>query len=173
MLRDQHVLAVIPARGGSKGLQGKNLAKVGPYSLVEWAIKAARAVDSIDTAVLSTDDDEIAEEAARAGLSCDWRRPEELATDEASNIDVWSHAWLASEATTDRVFEMSVLLQPTSPLRRPDDILRCLEVVAAGASSAITVTSTPGHFTPEKTIVLDADARLDRYLGDGFEAIRQ
>ncbi len=75
MLRDQHVLAVIPARGGRTRLPGKNLAKVGPHSLVEWAVRVERAVEAIDNNVLSSDEDDFADEVLPGHLSIELFQP--------------------------------------------------------------------------------------------------
>ena len=113
------VLAVVPARGGSKGIPRKNLCKVGGMSLIAHAARTARALDWIDRAVLSTDDEEMADEGRRHGLEVPFLRPAELASDTASGVDVWRHAWLESERHYGCRFDLSVLLQPTTPLRRP------------------------------------------------------
>jgi CMP-N-acetylneuraminic acid synthetase len=109
------VLAVVPARGGSKGIPRKNLERVAGYSLVARAAMVARQLPWLDAAVLSTDDEEIAEEGRRYGISVPILRPADLASDTATGVAAWRHAWLASERHFDRQFDCSVLLQPTSP----------------------------------------------------------
>ena len=96
--RNRSVLAVVPARGGSKGIPRKNLAQIGGKSLVAHAAGLVAELDWLDGAVLSTDDHEIAEEGVRHGLSVPFLRPPDLATDTARGVDTWRHAWLASEA---------------------------------------------------------------------------
>jgi CMP-N-acetylneuraminic acid synthetase len=150
------VLAVVPARGGSKGLPGKNLKPVGGISLVGRAARLARSLDWIDHAVLSTDDATIAAEGARHGLDVPFMRPAELASDTASSADMWRHAWLASEAHFGRRFDVSLLLEPTSPLRRADDLAATMAaLVDGGHRSAATVSRTPAHYTAAQ----DADGR--------------
>src|SRR6201989_3026757 len=107
------VLAVVPARTGSKGIPGKNLCRVGGKSLVALAAEVSLSVGTIDRAVLSTDDEAIAEEGRRAGLAVPFLRPQELATDRARSVDVWRHAWLATEAVDGCQYDLSVLLEPT------------------------------------------------------------
>lgn len=155
------VLAVVPARGGSKGIPRKNLKCVGGHSLVARAAMVVRKLPWLDAAVLSTDDDEIAEEGRRHGLSVPFLRPAELATDTATGVDAWRHAWLASEAHYGVLFDCSVLLQPTSPLRRPDQVeLTLRTMLEEGRLSAATVSSVPGHYVPEKLLRRSASGTL-------------
>lgn len=161
------VLAVIPARGGSKGIPRKNLARVGDASLIGWAARTVRALPWIDRAVLSTDDEEMAREGRACGLEVPFMRPPEYATDMASSVGMWQHAWLESERTFGQRFDVSVLLQPTTPLRRPDDVERTVRaVVDDGHRAATTVSRVPGHFTPHKTLTLDENHVISFYLGD-------
>lgn len=162
------MLAVVPARGGSKGLPGKNLKPVGGISLVGRAARLARSLDWIDHAVLSTDDATIAAEGARYGLDVPFMRPAELASDTASSADMWRHAWLASEAHFGRRFDVSLLLEPTSPLRRADDLAATMAaLVDGGHRSAATVSRTPAHYTPHKTLTVDDAGRIGFYRTDG------
>lgn len=173
MFSGSSVLAVIPARGGSKGIPGKNLAILGGKSLVGHAAELAHSLDWLDQVVLSTDDPEIAAEAGRWDLQV-VDRPMQLATDEASNVLVWRHAWLECEVRTGSRFDLGVLLQPTSPLRTTDDVTGCVRLLLSeGRDAAVTVSPTPGHFTPEKTLKIDEDNELTPYLRDGIVDIRQ
>jgi CMP-N,N'-diacetyllegionaminic acid synthase len=155
------VLAVVPARGGSRGIPRKNLAEVGGLTLVARAAAVALAVPRIGAAVLSTDDEEIAEEGRRAGLLVPFLRPAELSGDLATGADTWRHAWLAAEEHLGRRFEVSVLLEPSSPLRRPDDVERTLDALTAGDHlAAATFSPTPAHYTPHKTLVVGDDGQV-------------
>ena len=147
------VIAVIPARGGSKGIPRKNLRHVAGHSLVARAAMVAQQLPWLDAAVLSTDDDEIATEGRRHGLAIPFVRPAELATDAATGLDTWRHAWLASEKCYGRQFDCSVLLQPTSPLRRAEQVEQTLRIrLEGGWLSAVTVSRVPGHYVPEKLL---------------------
>lgn len=149
------VLAVVPARGGSKGIPRKNLCLVGGKSLIERVASVIAALSWLDAAVLSTDDEEIASEGRRCGLAVPFRRPAELAADSAGSVDMWRHAWLESERHHGNTFALSVLLEPSSPLRRPEDVERTLEaLVMQGRAAAATVSRTPAHYAPEKTLSL-------------------
>ena len=126
-------LAVIPARGGSKGIPGKNLVDLAGRPLIAHTIELARSVEAIDRVVVSTDSVEIAEVARDLGAEVPWMRPDELATDTASGYSVVRHALAACEKEGPR-YDAVVYLQPTSPLRGRDDIeagLRLLHDVGA------------------------------------------
>ncbi len=158
------VLAVIPARGGSKGIPNKNLQKVGGRSLIEHAATTAAALSWIDHTVLSTDDEKIAEEGRSCGLEVPFMRPAELAGDLASAVEAWRHAWLASEEHYGCRFDISILLQPTTPLRRAEDVERTLQkMVEGGHRAAAAVSRVPGHYTPEKIVKLDDKGCLSLY----------
>lgn len=159
------VLAVIPARGGSKGIPGKNLRTAGDRSLLAHAIRLAQACDEIDEILVSTDSEDIAEEAARHGLPVPFLRPDELASDEAGALGMWQHAWKSMEASTSSRFDLSVLLQPTSPFRTVEDIQRVLrELAHNGHESAATVGISSAHHSPEKLLVRNTDDRIEGYL---------
>ena len=111
------MLAVIPARGGSKGLPGKNILECAGRPLIEWTISAARAVDMLDDVLVTTDSPEIAGVSLSAGASVPFLRPDELATDDASLLQVVRHAWEQHRTPEGLRFEYIVVLQPTSPLR--------------------------------------------------------
>ncbi|MBT4490190.1 MAG: acylneuraminate cytidylyltransferase family protein [Rhodospirillaceae bacterium] len=170
----QTVLAVVPARGGSKSIPRKNLAMVGGISLVGRAGQLAAGLDWIDRAIISTNDVEIAAEATRHGLEAPFQRPDDLAGDKATSTDMWRHAWLAAEEHYAMSFDISVLLEPTSPMRRADDVTLCVRtLIDSGHKAAATLSPTPAHFTPNKTLKLDGKGNLAPYLEDGRTALRQ
>lgn len=165
---DLSVLAVVPARGGSKGLAGKNLRQVGGISLVGRAARLVTALSWVDRAILSTDDALIAAEGSRHGLEVPFMRPAELASDTASSADMWRHAWLAAEAHYAIQFDVSLLLEPTSPLRQEGDIVATFEtLVGGGHRTAATISRTPAHFTPHKCLSMDDAGRIGFYRPDG------
>ena len=120
------ILAVIPARSGSKGLAGKNLRSFGGVPLILHTIKAAQDSAFLDDCLVSTDSDDIASVARGAGANVPFRRPPELATDESSVWDVVRHAVQQWEQQTKRRLDAVALLQPTSPLRLAEDIDACI-----------------------------------------------
>ncbi len=168
------ILAVVPARGGSKGIPRKNLQIVGDLSLVARAARCARECGICDAMVLSTDDEEIAAEGRAHGLAVPFMRTAELASDAASSVDMWRDAWLRSESAFDTRFDISVLLEPTSALRRPSDIKIVVDrLVRTGAAAAATFSATPAHFSPEKTLTVDNAGRVGFYLPDGGKYARR
>lgn len=173
--RGNNILAVVPARGGSKGIPRKNLCRLAGASLVEHAARAAAALKWIDRAVLSTDDDEIAAEGKNTGLEVPFMRPPELAADMAGSIEMWQHAWRASEAHFRERYDISILLEPTSPMRRPEDITAAVDtLIENDCAAAATVSRAPAHFTPHKCLTVDGDGTIGFYHQQGRRyAIRQ
>lgn len=162
------VLAVVPARGGSKGVPRKNIAEVGGQSLIARAARVVKALPWIDHAVISTDDPDFADEARRHGLDAPFLRPAALATDESTAQDAWAHAWLEAERHYGMRFGASVYLQPTSPFRTPADVEATMRaMVEGGRAAACTVARVPGHFTPQKILRRDDAGVLSFNAPDG------
>ncbi|MGN1205618.1 MAG: cytidylyltransferase domain-containing protein [Eubacterium sp.] len=126
MIDKKKVLAIIPARGGSKGIPRKNVKAISGKPMIQYTIEAAKECKYIDKVIVSTEDEEIAHISMRAGAIVPFSRPEELATDEAKIIDVVLHAVEFYERKAEH-FDIIVLLQPTSPLRNAEDVTRALE----------------------------------------------
>jgi CMP-N-acetylneuraminic acid synthetase len=127
MYKNLSLLAVIPARGGSKGLPNKNILDCAGKPLIEWTITAAKNVHYIDDVLVSTDSEAIAAVAKRAGASVPFLRPRELATDDSSMLDAVKHAWESHLNAEGKHFDYIVLLQPTSPLRTKTHINEAIE----------------------------------------------
>jgi CMP-N,N'-diacetyllegionaminic acid synthase len=130
-MKKHKVLALITARGGSKGLPGKNLLTVDGKPLLAWTIEAAHQSKIIDDVVLSSDDDQIIKTAEKWGCNAPFKRPRELATDTAKSIDVVLHAL---EQLPN--YEYIVLLQPTSPLRTAEHIDEAFKLMTNNASNS-------------------------------------
>lgn len=122
VIRAMRFVAVIPARGGSKGIPRKNVLDLGGRPLIAWTIDAALSSAVFDRILVSTDDHEIADVGRRYGAEVPFLRPAELATDEASSLSVVRHAvdWYVNTQRGQAVAVM--LLQPTSPFRTSSDI---------------------------------------------------
>ena len=141
-----HSLGVIPARGGSKGLPRKNLLPLKGVPLIGWTISCAGKTDVLTQTLVSTDDDEIAAVAKDLGGDVPFRRPAELSLDDSSIVGVLQHAVRWIEQERDVLPDLIVLLPPTSPLRRPEDIERTIRVVIeTGCTSAQTVARDDAH----------------------------
>jgi len=121
------ILALVTARGGSKRLPRKNVRLLGGRPLIAWTIQAAKGIQEIADILVSTDEPEIIEIAGREGALAPWLRPPELATDTAKSIDVALHALDWYEAAYGPVDGL-MLLQPTSPFRRPETIKQAIKL---------------------------------------------
>lgn len=130
MIDGKHVLALIPARAGSKGLPGKNIRPLCGKPMIAWTIEKARKSRYLDSILVSTDGAEIAAVAKSCGAEVPFLRPSHLADDTANTLDVVTHA-LDHLKAAGREFDWLVLLEPTSPLREDDDIDNMLERLAA------------------------------------------
>jgi CMP-N-acetylneuraminic acid synthetase len=142
------VLGIIPARGGSKGIPGKNLALLHGRPLVVYTLRAAQGAPSLTTCVVSTDSPEIAAVATRHGGWVPFLRPAELSQDTSSITDVLIHAVTEVESRTGLRYAAMVLLQPTSPLRTAEDIEQCVDLLwRTGAATVVSVArQDPGNF---------------------------
>jgi CMP-N,N'-diacetyllegionaminic acid synthase len=161
-----HTVAVIPARGGSRGIPRKNLRLVGGVPLVVHSIRAALAAASIDRVIVSTDDETIARVSRNAGAEVPFTRPSHLAGDDATTFAVIRHAvdWL--EQSTARRVDVVVTLQPTSPLRPAGVIDDAVRLVRDGAHrAAVTVAEIP-FAAPTVGILSDGRFRASVTLTD-------
>lgn len=138
------MLALIPARAGSKGVPGKNLRAVGGKSLVVRAVESALAAARVTRVVVSTDSSEIARAGALAGAEVPFLRPPELASDEARSLDVFRYTIQRLEREEGKAIPALVVLQPTSPLRTAYDIDGAIALFdRARADAVVSVTEAP------------------------------
>jgi N-acylneuraminate cytidylyltransferase len=158
MIQGQTVLGVIPARGGSKGIPGKNIRPVGGKPLIAWTIEAARRSKYLDRLILSSDDDAIIATARAHGCEVPFKRDPQLARDETPGMDVVLDAMERCPG-----FEWIVLLQPTSPLRTTEDIDAALTACIERAAPAC-VSVCEAQQSPYWMYVLDEQARLTPIL---------
>ena len=127
MFGDKKVLALIPARGGSKGIPGKNIKELQGHPLIAYTISEACASKYVDDVVVTTDSPDIARISRLYGARVPFMRPAELSGDQAKSVDALVHA-VKTLQDMGEVYSTVVLLQPTSPLRRSDEIDEALEV---------------------------------------------
>jgi CMP-N,N'-diacetyllegionaminic acid synthase len=161
------LLAVIPARGGSKRLPRKNVLPLGGRPLIAWTIAAARDSGVLDDILVSTDDAEIAGVAREAGALVPWLRPAELATDTATSVDVLRHALAWHESQHGAVAAV-VLLQPTSPFRRAASIRDAVARFRERPGHAV-VSVSPASQHPAWCFELSGDT-MQPFLGwDGLQ----
>ncbi len=162
-IANNKILAIIPARSGSKGLPGKNLKPLLGKPLVTWSIEAASLSPSIDSIVLSTDDQKIANIGEKIGARVPFVRPLDLSGDTASSIDVVLHA-LDFLETAGEKFDIVVLLEPTSPQRDWGDIEQALDLlIKSGASSVVGVTQAQESH-PDFMYRLQRDLKLKPFI---------
>lgn len=134
------VLALIPARSGSKGLPGKNLRLLAGKPLLVWSIEQALATKEIGAVVVSTDDSGIAEVARKAGADVPFVRPAEISGDTAPTSASVIHA-LDFLAARGQEFDAILLLEPTSPLRAPGDLARAIRLLRDNWDNADSIVS--------------------------------
>ena len=143
------ILGIITARGGSKGIPGKNIKDLCGQPLIAYTIKAAQESGVFDRLILSTDDEKIADVAKKYNVEVPFMRPAELAQDGTPHLPVLQHAvkWLKEQQ--DYQPDVAVLLQPTAPLRQSWHITEAIELFKNKlADSVVSVSEIPGHFSP-------------------------
>ncbi len=134
------MIAIIPARGGSKGVPGKNIKDLAGYPLIYYTIKAAKEAKAIDRIIVSTDDKQIADVALGFGAEVPFLRPEELASDTAKAIDNYIYTLERLQQMSGAEINEFVVLQPTSPLRTSKDIDEAIDLYyEKNAESVISV----------------------------------
>ncbi|WPC68113.1 acylneuraminate cytidylyltransferase family protein [Rhodoferax ferrireducens] len=129
MINGKRVIAIIPARGGSKGLPGKNIKELCGKPLIAWSIEAGLASQYIDEVMVTTDSEEVAGIARDFGAIVPFIRPAELASDTATSFDTVKHAIDFYQNELNETFDYIVLLEPTSPLRESGDIDGMIEII--------------------------------------------
>jgi CMP-N-acetylneuraminic acid synthetase len=159
------LLGVITARGGSKGIPGKNLKSLAGKPLIAYTIEAARASNAFDRLLLSTDDPAIADFARICGCDVPFIRPAQLARDETPHLPVLQHAvqWVAEHEgyRPDAV----MILQPTSPLRTAEHIRQAaMLLTTSDADSVLSVSEVPAHMNPMRMLRVDASGRATLLL---------
>jgi CMP-N,N'-diacetyllegionaminic acid synthase len=174
MSKKGKVLAIIPARGGSKGLPGKNLRLLDGRPLVAWPVSVALCAASVDRVIISTEDEAIAEVALNAGADVPFMRPAHLAHDTASSMDVILHA-LDTLSSQGHEYEYVILLEPTSPLTESSDVETALSRLrAAGdAADAIVGICRVEATHPEYDVRRDHYGLIRPYAVADFKSLRR
>ncbi|MDC1036186.1 acylneuraminate cytidylyltransferase family protein [Alphaproteobacteria bacterium] len=141
MFRGKKILAIIPARGGSKGLPKKNILPISGKPLIIWTIDRAKNSKYLDRTLVSTDCKEIAKVALDAGAEVPFLRPDEFSTDTSPTMEAIEHtvSWLESEQSM--VYDYILLLEPTSPLREEYDIDNMIEILIEKSSNFDSIVS--------------------------------
>jgi CMP-N,N'-diacetyllegionaminic acid synthase len=172
MIEGKRVLAVVPARGGSKGIPLKNLRPIGGIPLVALVGRVIRAVPEIDRAVVSTDHAEIARVAEQAGIAVPFMRPDDISGDRIGDLEVLAHALRAMEHLDSVAYDLVVMLQPTSPLREPAHVRDCIQMLVDGDWDAVwTVSETDSKDHPFKQLIITPDGALNYWDQRGTQII--
>lgn len=166
------ILGVIPARGGSKGVPGKNLRNVAGKPLVARAIECGALCVSLDKVIVSTDSTEIAQVAEDAGASVPFIRPADLADDNSSMIEVLRHAVLAVEQAEETQVEAVVLIDPTAPLRKVSDVEGAIALFQEQSCDAV-VSANLAARNPYFNMVEEQEGYARLVKGSKKEIIRR
>lgn len=161
------ILAIITARGGSKGVPGKNIKSLGGKPLIAYTIEAAKKSGVFDRIILTTDDIKIAEVAKQYGCEVPFMRPAELAGDAVQHLPVLRHAVQWLKDNEGYVPDYCMTLQPTSPFRQAEHIRQAVEIILkTGADSVLGVSEIPGHYSPHKSMTMGAAGELVLFNGN-------
>jgi CMP-N,N'-diacetyllegionaminic acid synthase len=148
MINDMNILGVIPARGGSKGVLGKNIKLLNGKPLIEYTIIVGKESRYIDQLIVSTDSEEIAEISKKLSSNVPFIRPENLASDTAKAIGVIQHAILAMEEIDKKQYDLIVYLEPPNPLRIAQDIDNCIELFEKHKPDSVVSVQEANQFHP-------------------------
>ena len=164
MIDGKRLLALIPARGGSKRIPSKNIHEIGGKPLIAWSIESALKAPSVDRVVVTTDSEEIAKIAIKYGADVPFLRPDDLASDSADSMDSVLHAIRYLENTGD-IYEYLLLLQPTSPMRSAEHIEQSIKLLKEKDADSI-VGVTENEHPVEWCNTLSDDLSMDGFYPD-------
>jgi len=171
MLFGKRILAVVPARGGSKGVPLKNIVLFHGRPLIEWTAELIGTLEFLDRAIVSTDHEQIANIAEKAGLKSPFLRPTDLSGDRVSDFAVLEHALREMESADSCEYDVVLMLQPTSPYRKTRGIYDVVDSLIRGNfDSVVTVSKTPLTFHPWKQFEIK-DERLEYFDPAGASVI--
>jgi len=159
MINGKSILVIIPARGGSKGLPGKNIKKMCGKPLISWTIENALNSQYVDKVIVSSDDEEIIKISNTYGAETPFVRPDDLATDNATSFPVIKHAIEFLHDNYENQYDIIIMMEPTSPLREPNDIDVMLEKFNADYDAADSIISI-GLVAEHPSIIKKIDGNL-------------
>lgn len=167
------ILALIPARGGSKGIPDKNIRELAGLPLIAHSIRCAKMCPQVDRVIVSTDDPEIRRIALEHGGEVPFLRPSELASDETPMWPVVQHA-LSEIAGGGESYDAVLLLMPTNPVRDPEDLTRSVEILMGDPAADGVVSVSVPPFNPRWVCVVEEDGFMrDAFDGAGGHGRRQ
>jgi CMP-N,N'-diacetyllegionaminic acid synthase len=168
------VLAVIPARGGSKGVPGKNIRPLAGLPLIGHSIRLAKLCAEIAECVVSTDSAEIAEVARECGAEVPFLRPAELARDDTPMWPVLQHALSEMESIANRRYGSVLLLSPASPGRLPEDVSKAIDLLEQDQSAVGVVAASVPAFNPRWACIdIGEDGFMRQSFPDGNLYVRR
>lgn len=166
------ILGIVPARGGSKGIPGKNIRSLDGKPLIQYSVEAARSSNLVDRLILSTDSAEIAEVGKALGVEVPFLRPRDLAQDDTPMLPVLEHALQFVEMEGWQP-DIILLLQPTAPLRRAEHIQQAVKLlVDSNCDSVVSVVEVPRHYVPDFVLRLE-EGKLKPFLDTPLATRRQ
>jgi CMP-N-acetylneuraminic acid synthetase len=160
MKNGKKIIAVVPARSGSKGIPDKNMQVLGGRSLIGWtgAVLKSPKLDWIDRILLSTDSERYAEEGRKSGLECPFLRPEELSKDQTGAVETLQYVWKQAESHYAETYDILLIVEPTCPLRLPEDIQSTVDTLfEKQADSVVSVCPVDTKFHPHKILKMEDD----------------
>ncbi len=166
--KPSQIVAIVPARGGSRRLPGKNIREFGGVPMIGWTLQVAKRSRYIQRCVVSTDSEEIATVVRSLGGEAPFLRPPELASDEAPTLDTLQHAVRWIENDQSHPVRIVVLLQPTSPLRVASDIDEAVERLDSAPCESVETVSHNRDY-PQHLARIDEDGRLHPLPGEASE----
>lgn len=153
MLHNKRILAIVPARSGSKGIADKNLQKLAGQSLIARAAACLAALPWLDSRIISTDSQLYATEAEAHGLAAPFLRPDSLSGDRVGAVETLNHAIAEVEGMRGERMDIVLCIEPTSPLRRPEDLQAAVELlIKEDADSVVTVSKLDTKAHPAKSL---------------------
>lgn len=171
MYLNKRVIAIVPARSGSKGIPNKNMRKLSGVSLIGLAGKCLDQLPWIDAKIITSDSFDYCAEGKNFGLDAPFVRPAELSTDTAGAVETITHALLEAEKVYQTLFDIVLIIEPTSPLRQATDIEKAAELlVKQKADSVVTVSELSLKFHPGKIFDIK-DNKLSFYDRNGSSIV--
>ena len=173
MYNNRTFLAIIPARGGSKGLPGKNIKALCEKPLIAWSIEAGLKSKHLDEVMVTTDYQNIADVSKQYGASVPFLRPDELASDTATSFDAIKHTIEYYKNELNKEFDYIVLLEPTSPLREASDIDKAIEVLLDSDADSIVGICRTEDQNPAFLVLKNEKSLISGYENKEMKVLRR
>ena len=173
MFKRKKILCIIPARGGSKGIPNKNLQNIAGRSLVGWALNTAQQCSFLDRIIVSSDSNQIIQEANKYGPYAPFVRPKKIARDNSPSLPVFQHGLNWAEIEDNCKYEYIIVLEPTCPFRLPKHVKEGLEIAVTSKGSSVMSLVEVGDHHPVRIKKLDDDGRITPFCIPEPEGLRR